>query len=83
VTFDPDTGLIRRLETLRYRDADEGAQEILWRNDVDAWARYGDLLLPSRASVTWEDQGFPWLEISVDEVVYNADVSAYVRARGV
>jgi hypothetical protein len=32
--------------------------------------------------VTWEDDGHPWLSINLDEVVYNVDVSAYMRASG-
>jgi hypothetical protein len=31
---------------------------------------------------TWLDQGRPWLMMTIDDVAYNANVSAYIRARG-
>ena len=34
------------------------------------------------ASVTWFDQGRPWAVFRVEEIVYNVDVDAYIRARG-
>ena len=81
VFFDPETGLITRLEALRYRDAAD-TEKILWQLDVLTWETYQDTLLPSRSSVTWADEGIPWLVIELDEVVYNVDVSETIRAEG-
>ncbi len=81
VSFDAETGLLSRLEAMRYREASD-PQKIGWRNDVLAWSDYNGVLLPSRASVTWLDQGIPWFVMSLEEVVYNADVTDYIHAKG-
>lgn len=81
VTFDPQTGLIRQIEALRYREATDAAK-IPWRMEPLAWDRFHGLLLPARAAVTWADEGRPWLVMAVEEVVYNVDVQAYIRAKG-
>jgi hypothetical protein len=41
----------------------------------------GDTILAVGA-VTWFDEGTPWAVFTVEEVVYNADVSEYIRAAG-
>jgi hypothetical protein len=33
-------------------------------------------------AVTWFDDGTPWAVFNVEEVVYNADVQAYIQAKG-
>jgi hypothetical protein len=33
-------------------------------------------------TITWLDQGKPWAFFSVEQMAYNLDVSAYIRARG-
>jgi hypothetical protein len=81
VTFDPQTGLLRTLETMRYREAADG-EKILWRNEVLEWGRFHGVLIPDVATVTWMDEGTPWLNLTVEEVVYNVDVSAYIRGSG-
>lgn len=82
VTFNPETGLLKHLETMRYREASD-PQKIGWRNEATAWQRFHGINIPSRAAVIWLDEGTPWLTLSVEEVVYNVDVSAYIRAKGV
>ncbi len=81
VRFDPRTGLIRFLEAMRYRDPADEAR-ILWINEVRAWDTVGGHPVPTVAAVTWYDQGQPWAVFTVEEVVYNAGVREYVRARG-
>lgn len=84
VRFDPQTGLVRFMEVMRYRDADEKAQKILWITEslsektIDVYGA----TLPAVGSATWLDVGKPWAFFTTEEVVYNADVSQYVRARG-
>lgn len=80
VFFDPETGLIKRMEALRYREAD--AEKILWQLDILAWDEYQGILIPSRSTVTWADEGSPWLVIELDDITYNADVKEYIRAEG-
>ena len=33
-------------------------------------------------SATWLDQGKPWATFTVEDAVYNVDVSEYIRQRG-
>ena len=81
VRFDPSTGLIRTLEAMRFK-SETSAEKTLWLNEVLAWERCGGTLLPSAATATWIDEGTPWVVFTVEEIVTNADVADYVRARG-
>ncbi len=81
VAFDPETGFIDWMEALRYREADD-EEKIPWHLDIHTWKAFHGLLVPGRASVTWADEGIPWLVVNTEDVVYNADVSSYIRARG-
>jgi len=81
VTFDAATGLPRRLEAPRYRSAN-GAAKIRWWVGPLSWRTFGRLRLPSPVALTWQDEGTPWLVMTVDDVVYNVGVSASIRATG-
>jgi hypothetical protein len=82
VGFNPHTGLIRTLETMRFQEATDEAKT-LWRNEALGWQTFNEITIPSRASVTWGDDGVPWSVWTVEDVAYNVDVSAYVTASGV
>ena len=81
VRFDPDTGLIAMLESMRYREA-SNVNKILWLNDVQGWDKVNGYMIPKRAALTWFDQGTPWANFVVEDVVYNSDVKDYVRSKG-
>jgi hypothetical protein len=81
VRFDSDTGLIKMLESMRYRDAKD-ASKILWLNEVAEWNNVNGYTIPKRAALTWFDQGTPWANFVVEDVVYNSDVKEYVRSKG-
>jgi hypothetical protein len=81
VFFDPETGLMTRMEALRYQDAAD-TEKTLWQLDILAWDTYHGILLPSRSSVRWADEGTPWLVIELGEVVYNVDVRETIRDEG-
>lgn len=81
VTFDPETGLLRRLEAMRYKEAGSAAK-VPWRNEILGWRSFHGIRIPSPATVTWLDEGKPWSIWTVEDVVYNVDVTAYIRARG-
>jgi len=81
VAFDPETGLIAWMEAMRYREADD-QQKIPWHLEPLTWKAYHGLLIPGRASVTWADEGTPWLTVEVEDVAYNVDVSDYIRSKG-
>ena len=81
VGFDPETGLIVSMDAMRYKEATDDAKTF-WHNEVLDWAEINGFFLPTIGSITWEDEGTPWATFIVEEVVYNADVSDYVRATG-
>ncbi len=81
VVFDRETGLIRTMEAMRYREATDEAK-IPWRLEPLGWQTFHGIMIPSPAAVTWLDEGTPWLVVTIEDVAYNVDVSEYVRARG-
>lgn len=81
VRFDPETGLLRYLEAMRYREPEDVAKR-LWIPEVRAWQAIDGYLLPSVSSLTWFDQGKPWAVLTLEAVVYNVGVETYIRQRG-
>ncbi|HDQ73660.1 MAG TPA: hypothetical protein ENN19_16415 [Chloroflexi bacterium] len=81
VRFSPDTGMIRFLEAMRYREVTV-ERKILWINEARAWGAVDGYTIPTAGAVTWFDEGSPWAVFNVEHVVYNADVHEYVRAAG-
>jgi len=81
VTFDPQTGLMRTMEAMRYREATDEAK-IPWCNEPLGWQTFHGIKIPSPAATTWLDEGTPWAVWTIEDVVYNVDVSEYIRARG-
>jgi hypothetical protein len=81
VFFDGETGLIRRMEALRYREAAD-TEKILWWFEPLDWAEFQGILVPSPGAVTWADEGTPWLIIELEDVAYNVDVATYIGAVG-
>ncbi len=82
VMFDPETGLMRTMEAMRYKEATDEAK-IPWRNEPLGWQIFHGVMIPSPAATTWLDEGTPWAVWTIEDVVYNVDVSEYIRARGV
>lgn len=81
VTFDPQTGLIRTMEAMRYREATDEAR-IPWRNEMLGWQTFHGVKVPSPAATTWLDEETPWAVWTIEDVAYNVDVSEYIRAGG-
>ena len=82
VRFDPETGLVATMESMRYREAGEGKHKILWitRNEGDAM--FPGTKINSYGSATWLDQGTPWAYFSLEDMKYNVDVEDYILQRG-
>jgi hypothetical protein len=80
-TFDPQTGLLVRLQAMRWKDP-TSERKLLWINEALGWRTFHGVRVPSSASTTWEGEGAPWALWRVEEVIYNADVSGYIRGRG-
>jgi hypothetical protein len=81
VSFDPETGLIRSMEAMRYREATD-VEKIPWLLEPLRWEIFHGMMIPSLATATWLDEGTPWLVWTVEDLAYNVDVSDYIRARG-
>ncbi|NKQ36998.1 MAG: hypothetical protein HF973_15470 [Chloroflexi bacterium] len=81
VTFDPQTGLLRTLTVLRWKEPDSETK-LLWTNEVLGWRPFHGVLLPSPATTTWADERTPWAVWTIEDIAYNVDVSQYIKARG-
>jgi len=79
--FDPETGLLRFLESMRYRGTDSEGKT-LWINEAGQWDTVDGYIIPTVGAVTWFDEGTPWAVFNVEDVVYNADVQEYIQAKG-
>jgi hypothetical protein len=82
VTFDERTGLVRAMEAPRYQA--ESRETLPWRVGVDpASAKpFGGVRLAAVSSARWSDAPRPWLTITLEDVVLNADVASAIRASG-
>jgi hypothetical protein len=58
--FDPQTGKITYVETVKARNA---KTRVLWINSV------------------WFDKGKPWVELNVEDSVFNVDVGEAIRSQ--
>ncbi len=69
VRFDPRTGLIDILESMRYRSS-QSDDKVLWLNQIVPGAAAGDVRgVPPTGAVTWMDQGKPWFVMTVEDAV--------------
>jgi hypothetical protein len=82
VRFNPKTGLIDSMETMRFRDIGEDQPKILWilRNEHSQPLVASDLR--SVGSATWLDQGSPWAYFDAEEIILNVDVSNLIHQSG-
>jgi len=79
--FDPQTGLLHRLESMRYQKS-TSEQKILWLNENLDYRTINGYTFGAVGSATWINEGAPWAVFTVEDIVYNVDVSEYVRAKG-
>jgi len=79
--FDPESGMLDMLEAMRYKgEADQA--KTLWIPKILEWDVVNGNPTMSKTSITWFDEGTPWVVFDVDEIVLNVDVGEYIRARG-
>lgn len=81
VRFDPGTGLLHRLEAMRFVAKDD-QKKSLWIAEGRNWAELNGYKLATTGLATWLEQGQAWATFTIEEIVFNADVSHYVRANG-
>ena len=67
--FDPDTGLLRFLESMRYRGEDD-PDRTLWLNEIVRWGELDGRMLPIETNLTWFDEGSPWARLTTEDVRY-------------
>ena len=79
--FDPQTSLVERFEAMRWRDVGD-PEPLRWVTRIHAWTRIGGIGVPAVTSVQWGDQSQPWLRLSLDDVVWNAEIYDYLRGSG-
>jgi hypothetical protein len=80
IEFDPQSGLMTHIETLRYRDEKSGFLR-WWGEQIYEPDQNGDAQLKG-FTVTWEDQGAPWLVVRIEDILFNTDISQYIRQEG-
>jgi hypothetical protein len=80
--FNPETGLLDSMEAMRYREAGVQAKKVLWITRSVPGPTIEGTKLSAVGSATWLDQGRHWAVFELEDVVYNVDVSAYIRQKG-
>jgi hypothetical protein len=81
VRFDPETGLMEWMESMRYQNS-QSPSKTLWLNHNVGWGTQdGRPALGSGAAI-WMDNGKPWAIFTVEDIVFNVNVDAYIRATG-
>jgi hypothetical protein len=79
--FDPESGMLDLLEAMRYKGNEDQAKT-LWIPKILEWDVVNGNPTMSKTSITWFDEGTPWVVFNVEEIVLNVDVGEYIRARG-
>lgn len=66
------------------RDHDEAGDKILWLAFIvpGTTVAASGVLLAVTGSANWLDQGLAWAIFTAEEIIYNVNVSDYIRARG-
>ncbi len=82
VRFNPQTGMIDTMAAMRYREAGAGKSKILWITRNEPGDSISGTKISKVGSATWQDQGSPWAFFTLEDVVYNVDVSEYIHSRG-
>lgn len=80
VRFDPETGMIRIMESMRFK-GEESESKTLWLNQVNQWGEKDRKLIPVEVALTWFDEGTPWAELSVDSIMYNLNIEEAFTAQ--
>lgn len=76
--FDPETGLLHLLESMRFKGEDDAART-LWLNEVVVWSPLDGQLQPTETALTWFDEGSPWARLTTEQVVTNVELTDDVR----
>lgn len=80
VRFDPDSGLLSEVETLRYQ-SEEQSERWRWFNRILEWNTVDGFRVPVRSQTQWKDDA-PWANWEVEQVALNVDVTARLAQFG-
>ncbi len=78
VYFDPQTGLLNRMESMRYK-GEESEEKILWINQVIKWDYIDGRLAPVMTAITWQDEDKPWAILTTEKIAYNKNVEMLIN----
>jgi hypothetical protein len=81
LTFDPATGLLTRMASMRFK-GEEAETKTLWLNEAFDFDVLDGLPVPMTTTVTWADEGTPWARLRTEEMILNADLDRYIEAEG-
>jgi len=81
VYFDPTTGLIDKMETMRWKNAGD-QDKTRWQAQVIEWGTIKGWKMPVKFAAQWMDEDSPWLIADIEDVVWNVNVSDYIRQEG-
>jgi hypothetical protein len=79
--FDPETGMLHFLESMRYKGTDSQGKT-LWINEALEWRAVDGHTTPAVGTATWFDEGTPWAVFTVEDIRHNVDVERYIQAKG-
>lgn len=79
--FDPESGMLHFLESMRYKGADS-EDKTLWINQALQWGSVDGNTTAVVSAATWFDEGTPWAVFTVEDIRYNVDIAAYIQATG-
>ena len=79
--FDPASGMLHFLESMRYKGTDSEGKT-LWINEALQWGTVDGNATPVVSAATWFDEGTPWAVFTVEEIRTNVAVEDYIRAKG-
>ncbi len=79
--FDPETGMLHHLESMRYKDSDSESKT-LWIIEALQWGAVEGSTTMVVNATNWFDEGTPWAVFTVEDIRYNVDVHDYIRAKG-
>lgn len=80
VEFDPETGLMKRMSGIRYRDQEE--MKTPWHGEYAEWRTVHGIKVPHRVVGAWEDWEKPYAILDLEGVEYNVDVSGKIPDAG-
>jgi len=81
VRFDPATGLVDWVESMRYR-SQSSTGKTLWLNKALEWRTVEGRPAFATGALTWMDDGKPWAVMTAEDIQLNVDLGDYLRARG-